>query len=79
MSSTPNRGHMLIIGADTSRVGIGIALMQDDQLLIRIKDFPIFYMRCLKEILIATKLKVWLCTDDSAEILPIDTQADEEL
>ncbi|RRT82911.1 hypothetical protein B296_00006564 [Ensete ventricosum] len=60
MSSTPNRGQMFIIGVDTSRVGISITLMQDDQLLIRIEDFSTFYTRCLKEILIATKLKVWL-------------------
>ncbi|RZS03304.1 hypothetical protein BHM03_00033473 [Ensete ventricosum] len=49
--------------SNTSRVGIGIALTQDDQLLVRIEDFPTFYMRCLKEILVATKLKVWLDTD----------------
>ncbi|RWW60779.1 hypothetical protein BHE74_00032198 [Ensete ventricosum] len=32
MSPIPNRGQMFIIEAGTSRVGIGIALMQDDQL-----------------------------------------------
>ncbi|RWV83931.1 hypothetical protein GW17_00054402 [Ensete ventricosum] len=29
MSSIPNHAHMFIIGADTSRVGIGVTLMQD--------------------------------------------------
>ncbi|RRT64939.1 hypothetical protein B296_00013567 [Ensete ventricosum] len=29
MSSTPNRGQMFIIGSNTSRVGIGVTLMQD--------------------------------------------------
>ncbi|RRT78565.1 hypothetical protein B296_00026879 [Ensete ventricosum] len=54
--------RMFMIVADTSRVGIGIAFTQDDQLLICIEDFPIFYARCLREILLATKLKVWLDT-----------------
>ncbi|RWW79617.1 hypothetical protein BHE74_00012084 [Ensete ventricosum] len=67
MSSTPNHGQMFIIGSNTSRVGIGVTLMQDD---------PLTRSR-LQLILQVSHLKWKFKEDDSAQILLIDTQDDE--
>ncbi|RWW11675.1 hypothetical protein GW17_00024698 [Ensete ventricosum] len=40
ISSTPNHGQIFIIGADTSRMGVSIILMQDDQQHEEVKIGP---------------------------------------
>ncbi|RRT37175.1 hypothetical protein B296_00056366 [Ensete ventricosum] len=62
MLALPERGNMFILRVDTSRVGIGITLMQDGRLLIHTEASPTLHMRFLKGILIATKFKIWLET-----------------
>ncbi|RWW43130.1 hypothetical protein BHE74_00051244 [Ensete ventricosum] len=40
MLALPERGNVFVLGADTSRVGIGVTLMQDGRLLIHTKASP---------------------------------------
>ncbi|RWW40840.1 hypothetical protein BHE74_00053713 [Ensete ventricosum] len=60
MLSPPSRGQMFMIGADTSRVGIDVTLMQDGRLLMHTEVSPTLHTRFLKGKLIATKFKIWL-------------------
>ncbi|RRT36710.1 hypothetical protein B296_00055998, partial [Ensete ventricosum] len=60
MLALPERGNVFVLGADISRVGIGVTLMQDGRLLIHTKASPTLHTRFLKGILIATKFKIWL-------------------
>ncbi|RRT47995.1 hypothetical protein B296_00013063 [Ensete ventricosum] len=62
MLALPEHGNMFVLGADTSRVGIGVTLMQDGRLLIHTKASPTHHTRFLKGILIATKFQIWLDT-----------------
>ncbi|RZR75950.1 hypothetical protein BHM03_00000535 [Ensete ventricosum] len=62
MLALPEHGNVFILGADTSRVGIDITLMQDGRLLIHTEASPTLHMRFLKGILIGTKFKIWLDT-----------------
>ncbi|RWW45061.1 hypothetical protein BHE74_00049131 [Ensete ventricosum] len=57
------RGNIFVLGEDTSRVGIGVTLMQDGRLLIYTEASPTLHTRFLKGIPIATKFKIWLDTD----------------
>ncbi|RZS23727.1 hypothetical protein BHM03_00056703 [Ensete ventricosum] len=56
------RGNIFVLGEDTSRVGIGVTLMQDGRLLIYTEASPTLHTRFLKGIPIATKFKIWLDT-----------------
>ncbi|RZR98688.1 hypothetical protein BHM03_00028093 [Ensete ventricosum] len=52
LSSTPTLafpyyGHMFVIGADTSRIGISVILKQDDRLLFHTEAFPTLHSRLL--------------------------------
>ncbi|RZS19290.1 hypothetical protein BHM03_00051668, partial [Ensete ventricosum] len=60
MLALPERGNVFVFGADISRVGIGVTLMQDGRLLIHTETSPTLHTRFLKGILIATKFKIWL-------------------
>ncbi|RRT61435.1 hypothetical protein B296_00010257 [Ensete ventricosum] len=60
MLALPKRGNVFVLGADTSRVGIGVTLMQDGRLLIHTEASPTLHIRFLKGILIAAKFKIWL-------------------
>ncbi|RWV81954.1 hypothetical protein GW17_00056579 [Ensete ventricosum] len=62
MLALPECGNVFVLGADTSRIGIGITLMQDGRLLIHTEASPILHTRFLKGILIAIKFKLWLDT-----------------
>ncbi|RWW47044.1 hypothetical protein BHE74_00046999 [Ensete ventricosum] len=62
MLALPERGNVFVLGADTSRVGIGVTLMQYGRLLIHTEASPTLHTRFLKGILIATKFKIWLDT-----------------
>ncbi|RRT43390.1 hypothetical protein B296_00053556 [Ensete ventricosum] len=62
MLALPKRGNVFVLGADTSRVGIDVTLMQDGRLLIYTEASPTFHTRFLKGILVATKFKIWLDT-----------------
>ncbi|RZS06176.1 hypothetical protein BHM03_00036795 [Ensete ventricosum] len=85
----PDHGQMFVIGADTSRVGIGVILMQDERPLFHVEAFPTLHSRLLicYGILVATEFKVWLDTgprheekkDDSTQIHPPDISADEKV
>ncbi|RZR85006.1 hypothetical protein BHM03_00011933 [Ensete ventricosum] len=41
----PERGNVFVLGVDTSRVGIGVTLMQDGQLLIHTEASPTLHTR----------------------------------
>ncbi|RWW46091.1 hypothetical protein BHE74_00048005 [Ensete ventricosum] len=60
MLALPERGNVFVLRADTSRVGIGVTLMQDGRLLIYTEVSPTLHMRFLQEMLITTKFKIWL-------------------
>ncbi|RWW39379.1 hypothetical protein BHE74_00055303 [Ensete ventricosum] len=68
MLALPERGNVFVFGADISRVGIGVTLMQDGRLLIHTETSPTLHTRFLKGILIATKFKIWLDTGPWHEI-----------
>ncbi|RWV85625.1 hypothetical protein GW17_00052568 [Ensete ventricosum] len=60
MLALPERGNVFVLGANTSRVGIDVILMQDGRLLIHTEGSPTLHTRFLKGIFIATKFKIWL-------------------
>ncbi|RWW60278.1 hypothetical protein BHE74_00032734 [Ensete ventricosum] len=62
MLALTEHGNVFVLGADTSRVGIGVTLIQDGRLLIQTEASPTLHTRSLKGILIATKFKIWLDT-----------------
>ncbi|RRT33217.1 hypothetical protein B296_00004754 [Ensete ventricosum] len=71
MLALPECVNLLVRGADTSRVGINITLMQDGRLLIHTKASATLHTRFLKGKLIATKFKIWLDTEDNSRLMDL--------